>query len=61
MVKTRLKEVKNTNQGPNSDSNSLTRHVNLKRHKFLMKLEESPMFECLEEEETSIHVLTLNA
>ena len=36
----------------------VTGHANLKRHKYLMKLEESPMCDCQESEETSIHVLT---
>ena len=35
----------------------VTGHANLKRHKFLMKLEESPMCDCQEGEETTIHVL----
>ena len=35
----------------------VTGHANLRRHKFLMKLEDSPTCECQEEEETSIHVL----
>ena len=35
----------------------VTGHANLKRHRFLMNLEESPMCECDEEEETSIHLL----
>ena len=35
----------------------VTGHANLKRHKYLMKLEESPMCECQESEETMIHVL----
>ena len=35
----------------------VTGHANLKRHRFLMNLVESPMCECGEEEETSIHLL----
>ena len=35
----------------------VTGHANLKRHRFIMNLEESPMCECDEEEETSIHLL----
>ena len=36
----------------------VTGHANLRRHRFLMNLEESPICECGEEEETSIHLLT---
>ena len=32
-----------------------TGHANLRRHRFLMKLEDSPLCECGEEEEMSIH------
>ena len=35
-----------------------TGHANLRRHRFLMKLEDSPLCECGEEEEMSIHLLT---
>ena len=35
----------------------VTGHANLRRHRFLMKLEDSPICECQEEEETAIHVL----
>ena len=35
----------------------VTGHANLRRHRFLMNMEESPMCECGEEEETSIHIL----
>ena len=35
----------------------VTGHANLKRHRYLMKLEDSPMCDCQEDEETSIHVL----
>ena len=36
----------------------VTGHANLKRHRHIMKLEEDPICECGEDEETSIHVLT---
>ena len=36
----------------------VTGHANLRRHRFLMKLEDSPQCECGEDEETSIHLLT---
>ena len=36
----------------------ITGHANLRRHRFLMKLEEDPICECGEDEETSIHVIT---
>ena len=36
----------------------VTGHANLKRHRYLMKLEDSPQCDCGEDEETSIHLLT---
>ena len=36
----------------------MTGHANLKRHRHLMKLEDSPQYDCGEDEEMSIHLLT---
>ena len=34
-----------------------TGHANLKRHRYLMNLEESPLCDCCEDEESASHVL----
>ena len=53
-----IDNIHSTPKTTTTDKKSLLKTPNLKRHTFLMKLEENPMCDCQEGEETTIHVLT---